>query len=189
MVDRPQGQRVPLGPRGHLAPYRHAAALLAVVAIASGCADEPAADEQTTAVVFRIGDGDSLGLTDGTRVRLLQVDAPELGQGECFAGEARRELERLAPPGERVALESDSRLDDRDRYDRALRYVLVDEVNVNVELVRRGAATPYFRGGDEGRDADELLSAVDEARRGARGMWAACRVSWQPDRAVTTRSR
>lgn len=122
-------------------------------------------------------------------MRLVQIDAPELGQGECFAREALRELERLAPPGARVELETDPRLDDRDRYDRALRYVLAGAVNVNVELVRRGAATPYLRGGNEGRYVDELLSAVDEARRGARGMWAACRVSWEPDRAVTTRPR
>ena len=122
-------------------------------------------------------------------MRLVQIDAPEFGEGECFAREALRELERLARPGARVELEADQRLDDRDRYDRALRYVLAGAVNVNVELVRRGAATPYFRGGNEGRYADELLSAVDEARRGARGMWAACRVSWEPDRAVTTRPR
>ena len=122
-------------------------------------------------------------------MRLVQIDAPELGQGECFAREALRELERLARPGARVELEGDPRLDDRDRYDRALRYVLVGAVNVNVDLVRRGAATPYFRGGTEGRYADELLSAVDEARGGARGMWSSCRVSWEPDRAVTTRPR
>jgi len=139
--------------------------------------------------VSRIGDGDSLDLANGMRVRLVQIDAPELGQGECFAREALRDLERLARPGARVELEADPRLDDRDRYDRALRYVVAEAVNVNVELVRRGAATPYFRGGDEGRYADELLSAVEEARRGARGMWGSCRVSWQPDRAVTTRPR
>ena len=140
-------------------------------------------------MVSRIGDGDSLDLRGGERVRLVQIDAPELGQGECFAREARRELERLAPPAARVEIEPDTRLDDRDRYDRLLRYVHAGELNVNVELVRRGAATPYFRGGDEGRYADELLAAVEEARRGKRGLWGACRVAWQPDRTVTARPR
>ena len=51
---------------------------------------------------------------------------------------------------------------------------------MNVELVRRGAATPYFFRGDEGRYADELLAAVAVARDERRGMWAACRVSWTP---------
>jgi endonuclease YncB( thermonuclease family) len=63
------------------------------------------------------------------------------------------------------------------------------DVNVNVELVRRGAAAPYFRSGDEGIYAEVLLEAVEDARRERRGMWGSCRVSWQPDSAVTTRSR
>jgi endonuclease YncB( thermonuclease family) len=77
-------------------------------------------------------------------VRLVQIDAPELGEGECYAPESRRELERLAPPGTRIEIAADPALDDVDRYGRLLRYVLVDETNVNIELVRRGAATPYF---------------------------------------------
>lgn len=119
----------------------------------------------------------------------MQVDAPELGQGECYAREARRELERLAPPGRRIQLERDPGLDDADRYGRLLRYLHADGLNVNVQLVRRGAATPFFRRGDEGIHAEELLDAVEDARRATRGMWGACRVSWEPNRAVTTRSR
>lgn len=99
------------------------------------------------------------------------------------------ELERVAPPGRRIEIESDPALDDVDRYGRLLRYVLVDETNVNVELVRRGAATPYFLRGDRGRHSAELLDAVHEARGADRGMWGLCRVSWEPDRAVTTRPR
>ena len=141
------------------------------------------------ATVARIGDGDSLDLRSGARVRLVQIDAPELGQGECYAPEARRELERLAPPGRRIELDRDPGLDDADRYGRLLRYLHADGLNVNVQLVRRNAATPFFRRGDEGIHADELLDAVEDARRATGGMWGACRVSWEPHRAVTTRSR
>lgn len=119
----------------------------------------------------------------------MQIDAPELGEGECYAREAKRELERLAPPRGRVELESDPGLDDRDRFDRLLRYVHAGDLNVNVELVRRGAATPYFLRGDEGTHAAELLDAVADARRVHRGMWGSCRVSWTADRAVVTRPR
>jgi endonuclease YncB( thermonuclease family) len=125
----------------------------------------------------------------GQRVRLLQIDAPELGDGECYAREARRHLESLAVPGDMVELESDPRLDDADRYGRPLRYVHAGGLNVNLELVRRGSAAPYFRGGEEGMYADELLGAVDEARRRGRGMWGSCRVTWERDRTVITRSR
>lgn len=141
-----------------------------------------------SATVTRVGDGDTLDVRRG-RVRLLQVDAPELGQGECYAPEAHRELERLAGPGTPVTLQNDPRLDGEDRYGRLLRYVFVDGTNVNVELVRKGAAAPYFRRGERGIHADRLLDAVDEARAAGRGMWGSCRVEWQFDRAVTTRPR
>ena len=125
----------------------------------------------------RVGDGDTLDVRSGRRVLLVQIDAPELGESECFARESKRELER------------DRTLDDVDRYGRLLRYVVREPRNVNVELVRRGAATPYFFGGDRGRHAGELLAALDEARHAHRGMWGACRVTWTPTRAVATRPR
>jgi micrococcal nuclease len=153
----------------------------------AGCSDaEP--EPEGTAVVLRVGDGDTLDVRGGARVRLLQVDAPELGEGECYARDASRELERLAPPGSTVELEIDPRLDASDRFGRLLRYVHRGDVNVNVELVRRGAAAPYFFGGDEGVHADELIEAVGEAREGRRGMWGECLVEWTPARPVSTRS-
>jgi micrococcal nuclease len=136
-----------------------------------------------------VGDGDTLDVRPGVRVRLVQIDAPELGEGECYAHESRRELERLAAPGKQIELESDPELDDTDRYGRLLRYVHTPDANVNVELVRRGAAAPYFRRGDEGTYASELLDAVGDARRERRGMWGSCRVEWAPDRAVVTHPR
>jgi micrococcal nuclease len=159
------------------------------VAVLASCAGTQSDSASLTARVARVGDGDSLDLANGKRVRLAQIDAPELGEGECFAREALRELERLAPPGRRVELERDPRLDDVDRYSRLLRYVAVGDRMVNVELVRSGAATPYFFHGVEGLYADELLAAVAEARAAHRGMWDECRVSWHRDSPVATRPR
>ena len=135
----------------------------------------------------RIGDGDTLELRGGARVRLVQIDAPELGEGVLRPRGS--EGARTASPGERIELEADPRLDAVDRFGRLLRYVHVSESNVNVELVRRGAATPYFRRGTRGRYADDLEAAVDAARKQRRGLWAACHVSWTPDEPVTTRPR
>jgi micrococcal nuclease len=141
------------------------------------------------ATVARVGDGDTLDLRSGERVRLLQIDAPELA-GECYGRDALRALERLVPAGSRISLQADPYLDDRDRYGRFLRYVTSSRgVIVNVEAVRVGAATPYFRGGEQGLYADELLAAVEDARRSRAGLWGECRVSWRPDRLVTTRPR
>jgi endonuclease YncB( thermonuclease family) len=97
---------------------------------------------------------DTLTLSNGQRVRLLQIDTPELGTGECYSRAARTELLRLVPIGSRVSLEADPRLDRVDRYGRLLRYVVRKGLNVNLELVRRGAAAPYFYGGDKGRYAE-----------------------------------
>lgn len=164
------------------------AALLVLCALAAGCAASATGDGEL-ASVERVGDGDSFELQDGNRVRLVQVDAPELGEGECYAEQAEQLLRALLPPGREVRLEADPALDATDRYGRLLRYVFVDGANVNVEVVRQGAAAPYFHAGEEGRYAGELLDAVDEARRERRGMWAVCDVTWSETRQVETSYR
>ena len=137
----------------------------------------------------RVGDGDTLDLRDGRRVRLVQIDAPELGEGECYARASLAELSQLTPAGSHIQLEHDPHLDDVDRYGRLLRYATVADTDVNVELVRRGAAAPYFFHDERGRLADELLDAVADARGAGRGMWGSCRVSWRPDAPVATHPR
>ena len=161
---------------------------LLVLAPATACAGSTVAPGSSSVTVARVVDGDTLVLRGGARLRLLQIDAPEAG-GECHSAASARELARLARPGTRVSVEADRRLDRVDRYGRLLRYVYVATTNVNVELVRRGAATPWFYRGERGRYADRLLSAVREAREAQRGMWGACRVTWSPTRAVETRPR
>ena len=158
---------------------RRAAVALAALALgAAGCTGsdsepQPATADGETGVVARVGDGDSLTLVDGRTVRLVQIDAPELTT-DCYGRAALRELGALAGPGTRVRLVRDPRLDASDRYGRRLRYVLVDGRNVNVELVRRGAASPYFFRKQRGRYARELLAAVERARSRRAGYWGAC---------------
>jgi micrococcal nuclease len=152
------------------------AATLLVVA-SSGCRSGDAAEEASssgeTATVARVNDGDTLTLASGATIRLLQVDAPEL-TSDCFGREAARVLASLVREGARVELVRDPELDDRDTYGRLLRYVVVGETDVNVELVRRGAASPYFFRNERGEHADELLEAVDDARAERAGYWGAC---------------
>jgi micrococcal nuclease len=124
------------------------------------------------AVVASVSDGDTLTVAGGQRIRLLQIDSPELGSGECYSRAARTALLNLAPIGSQVVLETDPALDEVDRYGRLLRYLKRGSLNVNVELVRRGAAAPYF-GGETGRYAERLLSAAKSAKAARRGMWGA----------------
>ena len=126
------------------------------------------------AVVVSAYDGDTVTLAGGQRVRLLQIDTPELGSGECYSRAARTALVRLVPLGSSVRLESDSGLDRVDRYGRLLRYLWRGSTNVNLELVREGAAAPYFYRGDKGRYAGRLLGAARAAKRARRGLWGAC---------------
>ena len=129
--------------------------LVATVTTAlTGCGDDGPAVLVTSdlGVVARVNDGDTITLRGGGKVRLVQVDAPELTR-DCYGRAAKRTLEQLLHPDTQVRLVRDPALDDTDRYGRLLRYVLVDERDVNVELVRRGAASPYFFRNERGTHA------------------------------------
>lgn len=131
------------------------------------------ANGSEAAVVEYVNDGDTLRTASGRRVRLVQIDAPEL-RGDCYGKAALVALRRLAPPGTKIELVRDPALDGADRYGRLLRYVFVSGTNVNVALVRAGAASPYFFHKVRGRYAGALLDAVADARAKRRGLWGAC---------------
>ncbi len=131
-------------------------------------------------------DGDTLDLQDGRRIRLVQIDTPELGGAECYSRKASSALGKLAPPGASVRVEADPALDRVDRYGRLLRYVFRAGENVNLELVRRGAASVWFYDGDRGRYADELLAAAEKAKRERLGAWGACDATFDPLASFTT---
>lgn len=161
--------------------------LLIVLAAATAVAGSAAV---SPAVVASVTDGDTVRLTDGLRVRLLQIDTPELGTGECYSRASRKVLLRLVPERSAVGLESDPSLDQLDRYGRLLRYLWRGGVNVNLELVRQGAAAPYFYGGDLGRYASRLLSAAKAAKAAGLGLWGACPgTALDPFRQVETRQK
>ena len=83
--------------------------------------------------VQRIIDGNTFELTDGKNVRLIGIDAPETG--ETCSTEATQRLSSLIS-GETVYLEKD--VSETDIDGRLLRYVYVNGVFVNLELVSCG---------------------------------------------------
>lgn len=145
-----------------------------LIGVAILVAQAAAGGDARTFAVARVIDGDTIALTTGQRVRLVQIDAPELSGSECYATAAKTALARLLPRGTRVALEFDARLDRVDRYGRLLAYARKGTANVNLTLVQRGAASVWFYEGARGKYASSLLGAARSARTAKRGLWKAC---------------
>jgi micrococcal nuclease len=148
------------------------AALLCVLALAA-FAFLTRGNATQDAVVARVFDGDTIELVGGQRVRLVQIDTPEK-HVECYGDEASASTRRLIPAGTHVRVEEDPKLDQVDRFGRKLAYVWKGDEDVNVTLVRDGAAGVWFFAGRRGRYANELLQAAQEARAGGKGLWGAC---------------
>jgi micrococcal nuclease len=162
-------------------------ALLAVVALALGAFVLLTRDSSASeAFVEHVVDGDTIRLADGTRVRLVQIDAPEKVD-ECYGEEASGLTRRLLPPGTKVRIEQDPDLDQEDRFGRTLAYVWKDDEDVNLTLVEEGAAGVWFFQGDRGRHADDLLRAAERARNQGKGLWGACPLArFDPDGSLST---
>lgn len=122
-------------------------------------------------LVRSVVDGDTIAVAGVGTVRLLGIDAPEVGHGldssEPFGREARERLASLVL-NRWVRLEMEGvRLD---AYSRHLAYVLTEDGQfINATLVRDGLARVSARQ-PLGRLA-ELRRAEAEARTARRGMW------------------
>jgi endonuclease YncB( thermonuclease family) len=125
----------------------------------------PALAEELRGRVVGITDGDTLTLLTPQRrevkIRLAEIDTPERGQP--YGTRARPVLSDLA-------FRRDVRADvqNNDRYGRTVGRVYAGRVDVNAEMIRRGAAWVYRR---YSRDP-ALLVLEDEARQAWRGIWA-----------------
>lgn len=111
-------------------------------------------------------DGDTIDIK-GERVRLVQIDTPELGT--CYARQARQYTQDFIE-GE-VKLVRDLRLDDKDNYGRSLRYVIKGERNLNLELVRKGYAKPLFFNKVKGKYGKEIEQYARNAQANRLGVW------------------
>ena len=136
--------------------------------------------------VKRVSDGDTLFLTNGERVRLIGIDAPEREfspraekQAETegkdintivLMGEkATKFVKTLVKTGDQIRIEFD--IEERDRYGRLLGYVyLSDGRMLNEEIVRAGYAGILTRPPNV-KYQERFLKAYKEAREHKRGLW------------------
>lgn len=129
---------------------------------------------ETTAVVSRVIDGDTIELSTGKKVRYIGIDTAELTDGKrgttCFGREAMEENTRLVL-GQTVRLEKD--VSETDSYGRLLRYVYVGDMMVNEALVQHGFAQVATYPPDV-RYQDRFSLAGEQARRENNGLWKKC---------------
>jgi micrococcal nuclease len=179
------------------APTRYSGILAAAaLVIGGGLVALPVAHSARAAdgaAVYRIdhvADGDTVDLTNGQRVRLVQIDTPEVfAEPECYGRQASAVTKRLLPPGTLVRLVPEPATDLVDQYGRLLRYVIRerDSLDVNIRLVALGAAAPYFYHHRRGRFAGTLERLARQARARRVGLWGACpRTPYDPYGSVST---
>jgi len=122
-------------------------------------------ENRTVVTVARIVDGDTFKLANGKSVRLLGIDAPEKRQ--YHHEKSKNKLKELIE-GKQVVLEKD--VSNKDGIDRLLRYVFVDDIFINLEMVRQGYASAYIVSPDVKYER-EILQAEVEARSSKLGIW------------------
>jgi endonuclease YncB( thermonuclease family) len=114
--------------------------------------------------VVGVHDGDTFTLLqDGnqqTRVRLAEIDAPESKQP--YGNKAKQELSSLIF-GKMVTVT----IQDTDRYGRTVGRVYANTLDVNAEMIRRGAAWVYRK-----YAKDQTLYPLEaQAKQEKRGLW------------------
>lgn len=133
----------------------------------------PGLDGETHLVAYVV-DGDTIILENGERVRYIGIDAPETSHPtkgiECYGLEAAARNRELVE-GKRVRLEKDQ--SERDKYDRLLRYVYLDDLLINAQLVAEGFAYAAYYPPDT-RYYPALAALELQAEHNKLGLWNAC---------------
>ena len=107
-------------------------------------------------LVTKVIDGDTFLIEGGTKVRMLGIDTDERGY-PCYS-EAKTALEGKIL-NKYVVLEMDR--EDRDQYDRLLRWVWVNDTLINFELVKQGFAVARFE--QDAKYQEEIRAAEHAA--------------------------
>lgn len=143
-------------------------------------------ENREEALVKRVVDGDTFLLSNGERVRLLGIDSPEkfeskkLDKDAEISGQDKKTIQKLGQlasdyvknfvEGKKVYLEREPNYEDRDKYNRLLRWIyLEDGTFVNGKIVKDGYAQVYEK--FPVSKIEELRKYQKEARENNKGLW------------------
>lgn len=141
--------------------------------------DVSAEKEKEMAKVLRVIDGDTIEVSLNNKketVRLIGIDAPETVDPrttiQCFGKEAAEKAKEVLNE-KTVVLESDPTQGNRDKYQRLLRYVfLEDGTFVNKFLISEGLAHEYTYQSNPYKYQLGFIAAEKQAREGKIGLWS-----------------
>ncbi|MDC6480774.1 thermonuclease family protein [Flavobacteriaceae bacterium] len=92
--------------------------------------------------VIRIIDGDTFEIENGDKVRMIGIDAPELKDNEGL--ESKNHL-KLLIENKYVSLIEDKKNKNKDFFGRLLRYVYIENTDVNLKMIEDGYANVYTK--------------------------------------------
>lgn len=129
--------------------------------------------------VLKVIDGDTVNVEiegKNRTIRLIGIDSPETVDPrkpvQCFGKEASNKAKELLT-GKKVVMEVDSTQGDKDKYNRLLRYIyLEDGTSVNKYMISEGYAHEYTYQSNPYKYQTEYIEAEQSAREDKKGLWA-----------------
>lgn len=153
---------------------------------------------KSDAILFKVSkviDGDTLdidmnGKTE--RIRLIGMDTPETVDPrkvvQCFGKEASGKTKEMLN-GKMVSIEADNSQGERDKYDRLLRYVyLEDGTFFNKHMIAEGYAHEYTYQSNPYKYQMDFKEAEKQAREAAKGLWSPDSCNGNTTQASTAKS-
>jgi micrococcal nuclease len=117
--------------------------------------------------VTRVIDGDTFETETGEKVRLIGINAPE--KSDIFGQDAKEYLKELIE-NKLVIIQGDGISRNQDIYQRLLRYVFLDGVDINKKMISDGYAFAYLKYNFS--KSNEYIEAQNQAKKLNKGIWA-----------------
>ena len=112
--------------------------------------------------VTSVYDGDTIWLKSGDRIKLIGVNAPEIGR--CLADEAKQKLSDLV-----LDKVIDLKEEKRDEWGRKMSLVYVGETLVNLEIMKAGLAKPDYTPNSRSEDIKNASRLASQNKTGVYG--------------------